>query len=260
MSYTIVYDRQFLKLEDGRIIPMILCGSNNCRETSYSGRERRERYWTVCWERNVPAYQPEDLMKLAESYCSGGEYQEHFMRGGKWVDDAAYLRFFKNGIKQAKTLRELDDERIHASAIRAFFSIWATVPGEKEGKSGHTTECDRCLRSDEEIVAFLNEADERLKRETADESVYICLKYFGNDPLPKVKRERKRKERLTGEFYVITLDTDRYVTKLTRGGLYHYPHLNAAKQFRTAQEAEKWIEQRDLTVRFGKELKVKKAS
>ena len=260
MGYTIVYDRQFLKLEDGRIIPMILCGSNNCYEVMWNGKERRERYWTALWEQNVPAYKPEELMKKAESHCSGSEYQEHFMRGGKWVDDAAFLRFFKNGINQAKTLQELADERIHTPSIRAFFSVWTRVPGKKDWESEHTTECDRYLRSDEEIVAFLNEAGERLKRKTEDESVYICLKYYGNDPLPKAKRERKPKERLTGEYYVVAFGIGRYVTKLTGRHLHHCPYISAAKQFQTEQDAEKWIKQRDLAVRFRGEFKVEKAA
>jgi len=260
MSYTIVYDRQFLKLEDGRIIPMILCGANNCWETSYDGRERRERYWTALWEQIVPAYKPEELMKKAESYCSGGEYQEHFMRGGKWVDDAAFLRFFQNGINQAKTMQELTDERIHTPSIRAFFSVWTRVPGKKEWEGNHSTECDRYLRSDEELVAFLIEADERLKRKTADESIYVCLKYFGNDPLPKPKRERKPKTRLTGEFYVVTFGIGSYVTKLTGRHLHHCPYISSAKQFQTAKDAEKWIEQRHLKSRFRVDCTVEKAA
>jgi len=71
---------------------MILCGSNNCWQTSWNGKERRERYWTPYWEQTVPAFTPDELIKRAEGYC-GGEYQEHFMRDGKWVNDAAFLRF-----------------------------------------------------------------------------------------------------------------------------------------------------------------------
>jgi hypothetical protein len=213
MGYTIVYDRQFIKLEDGRIIPMILCGSNNCWERQWSGKERRERYWTPYWEQTVPAYTPDELMTRVTSCCSSGEYQEHFMRSGKWVDDAAYIRFFRNGIKEAKTLRELADERIYTGSIRAYLSIWTKIPDKEGWDQNHTTENSQYLRSDEEIVTFLNEAGERLKQKTSDESIYICLKYSENDPLPKVKRERKAKVRLTGEYFVITFGLGRYVVR-----------------------------------------------
>ena len=52
-----------------------------------------------------------------------------------------------------------------------------------------------------DYVDSINEADERLKRKSADETVYVCLKYYNNDPLPKPKRTRKPKARLTGEYY-----------------------------------------------------------
>jgi len=259
MSYTIVYDRQFIKLEDGRIIPMILCGSNNCWQTTWNGKERRERYWTPYWEQTVPAYTPEDLIKRVESYC-GGEYQEHFMRGGKWVDDAAFLRFFQNGIKQAKTIKELADERIHTAAVRACMSIWRKTADNEDCGQKHTTECDRHLRSDGEIVDFLKESDERLKNKSPDETVYICLKYYDNVPLPKPKRTHKPKTRLTGEYYVVAFGSGSYVTGITKGYLHHSPYISAAKQFGSEQEAEKWIKQRNLKTRFRGEFSVEKAA
>ena len=260
MSYTIVYDRQFIKLEDGRIIPMILCGSNNCWETTWNGKERRERFWTPYWEQSIPAYTSEDLIKQAEKYCNGGEYREHFKRGGKWVDDAAFLRFFRNGIKEAKTMRELIDERIHAGAVRGYMSIWREAADKENSVQGHTTECNRLMRSDEELTAFLNEADERLKQKSTGETIYVCLNYSVNDPLPKSKRTRKPKVRLTGEYYVVAFGIGSYVTKITKGYLHHSPYIGAAKQFRSEQEAEKWIKQRNLKIRFRGEFKVEKAA
>jgi len=124
----------------------------------------------------------------------------------------------------------------------------------------HTTECDRRLCSDEDIVAFLNEADDRLKRKTSHESVYVCLKFSNDDPLPKTKRTRKPKVRLTGEYFVVAFGVGSYVTKITKRHLYHSPYISAAKQFRSEREAEKWIKLRDLKIRFHGEFKVVKAA
>jgi len=260
MSYTIVYDRQFLKLEDGRIIPMTLLGSSNCWERDSDGKERRERYWTSFWEQTVPAYTQDELMQKAEEYCGGGEYQEHFKRGGKWVDDAAFLRFFRNGIAQAKTMQELADEHIHTPPIWASLSIWTKIPGGKEWDSRHTTECSRYLHSDDEVVAFLSIAGERLKHKTDDETVYVCLKYYGSFPLPKPERIFKPKELLTDGFYVVTFGAGRYVMKVTKGFLHHVPYVSAAKRFRSEQDAERWIKQRNLENRFTGDFKVEKAA
>lgn len=38
MSYEIVYNRQFLKIDD-KIIPLVLYGSNNCYEVMWNGKE-----------------------------------------------------------------------------------------------------------------------------------------------------------------------------------------------------------------------------
>lgn len=48
MSYTILYKKVALELSDGRIFPLVLCGSNNCTESVWrNGKyyERRERHW-----------------------------------------------------------------------------------------------------------------------------------------------------------------------------------------------------------------------
>lgn len=45
MSYEIIYNKQFIKLEEEEYIPVIYAGSSNCYEWSPHGRERRERSW-----------------------------------------------------------------------------------------------------------------------------------------------------------------------------------------------------------------------
>ena len=49
-------------------------------------------------------------MERIKSYCDGGEYQEHFIQNGKWVDDKGLIRFIQNGIKNAKTIEELKED------------------------------------------------------------------------------------------------------------------------------------------------------
>jgi len=254
-----VYDRQFLKLEDGRIIPLILCGDNNVYETMWNGRQRRSRDWQASyWQHNViPALAPEEIMKKIHGYADGTT-EQHFMRDGKWVDDAAFIRFFKNGIKEAKTLKELEEERIFWGSICAYLSVWTKVDGKPGWDRNQTTELDCYLNSDEAIISFLEKTAERLEKRTADEDIYVCIGYSGNQPLRKPKRARKPKERLTGEFYVVTFNGNRYVTRLTRGGLRHSEHAMPAKQFETEKDARKWIEQRDLARRFRGTFEVEK--
>ena len=45
MSHEIVYDRQFIKVSNNRILPIAYYGSSNCTEIGPSGVERRVRDW-----------------------------------------------------------------------------------------------------------------------------------------------------------------------------------------------------------------------
>ena len=45
MSYTILYKSMFVKMSDGRCIPMVEMGDNNYYEASYNGKSRRVRDW-----------------------------------------------------------------------------------------------------------------------------------------------------------------------------------------------------------------------
>ena len=103
MSYEIVYDRRFIRSPLG-ITPMILAGSNNCYEPMPNGRERRERSWSPLF--NEPTIPEEALMARVQG-CCGGQFQEHFKWHGKFVDDAGFVAFVRNGVKGTLTLEEL---------------------------------------------------------------------------------------------------------------------------------------------------------
>jgi len=127
MSYEIVYNKQFLKI-DGKIIPLILHGSNNCYEILSDGRQRRKREWSTIYiggsNRSIVSTEAE-IMKEIKSCCDGGEYQEHFVQNRKWVNDKGLIRFFQNGIKNAKTIEELKSKpgaRQRYAAMKKYFS------------------------------------------------------------------------------------------------------------------------------------------
>jgi len=66
MSYTIIYDKQFIKVGDNQYIPMVLAGSNNCTETSPSGYQRRERSWTPWFWGEGTILTMEMMLKIIE--------------------------------------------------------------------------------------------------------------------------------------------------------------------------------------------------
>ena len=107
MSYEIVYSKQFLKI-DGKIIPLVLYGSSNCQQF-VNGKWRRSREWDAMYitgSNKSIVFTEKEIIKEIELCCDGGKYQEHFMYNGKFVDDKGLIRFFQNGIKNAKTIEQ----------------------------------------------------------------------------------------------------------------------------------------------------------
>lgn len=101
MSYTIEYDRQFIRSELG-ITPVWLSGDNNVT-TGFGQHERRIRNWKVFL--NMLACTKEELLIAVESMKGG--YQEHWKKGGKWVDDAGLTRWVENGCKAAASIEDI---------------------------------------------------------------------------------------------------------------------------------------------------------
>lgn len=235
MSYEIVYNKQFLRI-DGKIIPLTLCGSSNCYEPLPNGRQRREREWNaiyICGSNKLIAVTEMEIMKEIESCCDGGEYQEHFMQYGKWVDDKGLIRFFQNGIKNAKTIEELKEEYFF-KGMYGYFSIWKGMDNIIENRVE--------INSSEDLRKFLEVAQNRIDNRTDKEGIYICLKYYNEKFESRVKPERKAKERLTDFFAIKIGNRDSYLVKQTSRRIRHSSLCNLTKQYKTEKEANKYVE------------------
>ena len=156
MSYEIVYDRRFIRSPLG-ITPMILAGSNNCYEPMPNGRERRERSWSPLF--NDPAIPEEALMARVRS-CCGGQFQEHFKWHGKFVDDAGFVAFVRNGVKGALTLEELQ-EYAHCGSLSCALSIWY-----RNSNGTNRRELSRTVGTTDELVQWIGEARARMANRT----------------------------------------------------------------------------------------------
>lgn len=235
MSYEIVYNKQFLKI-NGKIIPLTLHGSNNCYDVLPNGRQRREREWDAIYiggsNRQIAATESE-IIKEIESCCDGGEYQEHFMQNGKWVDDKGLIRFFQNGIKNAKTIEELKEEYFF-KGMYGYFSIWKDMDNTIENRVE--------INSSNDLRKFLDDAQERIDKRTEKEGIYICLKYCNEKFVSRVKPERIAKERLTDYFAIKVGNNDSYLVKQTSRRIRHTSLCNLTKQFKTEREANKYVE------------------
>lgn len=233
MSYEIVYNKQFLKI-DKKIIPLTLCGSSNCYESLPNGRQRREREWDAIYigrSNKQIAVTEAEIMKEIE-FCCDGEYQEHFMQNGKWVDDKGLIRFFQNGIKNAKTIEELKEDYFFMG-MYGYFSIWKGMDNTIENRAE--------INSSDDLRKFLEAAQNRLDNRTDKEGIYICLGYYNEKFESRVKPERKARERLTDYFAIKVGDRDSYLVKLTSRKIKYTSLCNLTKQFKTEKEANKYV-------------------
>lgn len=110
MSYEIMYDRRFIDLGDGRYVPMVQQGSNNCFEFSSWGRQVPEKYWTVykyCFPvRHQYAFTLKELKEMAS--VKGLEW---FKSRYKKMTDEEFQKYFTAGIKSAKKIEEYVEMR-----------------------------------------------------------------------------------------------------------------------------------------------------
>lgn len=256
MSYEIVYNRQFLRAGE-KIIPMVLIGSNNTTEIHYlSGRERRCRDWNSLMNRNntIPLMTADEIIKKAESW-TGGKYQQHFMWRSKWVDDKALLSFIKNGIKGAVSLEKLKELSLnpHEVYVRCHLSVWFK---DEEGRGQNTIELLREIHTTDELLAYMDEASERLaNRKSNESSIYVCVEYPYDKAVQYPKNPPTRRnspERLESDFWVVSMKLrghTYFVSGLHKHLKYTYSPTHA-KQFKSQIIAEKWINDQNLKSRF----------
>lgn len=232
MGYEIVYNRQFLKIDD-KIIPLVLYGSNNAYEIMWNGKERRERSWNPMYlgSNKIIAMTENELMEFIEG-CCGDTCQNHFMRNSKLVDDKGLISFFKNGIKNAKTIEEMN-ENYYFSGMQGYFSVWRGMNNTIENKVE--------INSSEDLRKYLSEIQKRLDNKTNNENIYFCLRYYDEEFKSRVPKERKPKERLT-DYYAIKVNGYNYLLQLTKTRIKYCSLCNKTKQFKTEKEANKYIE------------------
>ena len=242
MSYEIMYAREFIKTGDGRIVPLVLSGSNNCWDTTYRGHWRRERSWFAIYSKSGenPAISPEALLTKIKEFIPSG-CNQHFVRNSKWVDDDGFLRFFENGVKKAKTLEELNEELLYKHHLEGMVYYY--------GKGSEVTTLHKVdINETAELDLFLEKVDELIKEYSKKVKLQIYIGFSQEDVLKRKKKTRAKKERLE-QFYVITTDHG-YLSKLTRHGVYSTYNAYNAKQFESEHKALKWLKDYDLERRF----------
>jgi hypothetical protein len=169
MSFDILYDTQFIKTADGKIIPMILSGSSNCTQRSdKSGKEVLSRGWgtLICGKKDATwdaklAWESAELIRHVEEDCAGyAPETQWFRKGGKWLTTSNALVWLKNAIKRARTLEEI------RGSLTVGCICWATRKGEQDYVSVEQNAMTCHTTQDLETVLPLLEASRQSAKET----------------------------------------------------------------------------------------------
>lgn len=188
MSYTIVYQRLFLRAGD-RYIPLCLYGDNNVYYMTWRGRWRRDRNWGLFNDNDDMILSDADTLMAEVRRVHAGSTPDVLQYRGKWLNDAACVRFFEQGIKTAMSLEEIDwQTRGHAS-VNAY--IYAYRPGQAHGERVMSA----YISNTEGLVAWITRAKQEKRERVAAgtwSNAYLNIGFECDEPLdvkPIVKRE-----------------------------------------------------------------------
>lgn len=161
MSYSILYDTQFIKTSLG-IVPCILSGANNVWVTS----RRRARDWGIFGKKLVTT--KEEFLKAVEELPSSAE---HWLYNGRWVDDEGLRRWARHSCDSAATLENI-----------MLFNTNASLQCFVVGGTGHRMSV--YPDSTEALETWLTETQEYMSKHP-DEGLYPVVRFLRCDYLIK---------------------------------------------------------------------------
>ena len=263
MSYDILYDRAFIKVDAERTIPVLLIGSSNCYDVpnNRNGKERRSRDWcniSFHTEGNLIGLNKQILehidnyrlrvIKRCEEYVKtyndiswgysdkGWGYHTGMAFYGKHTSGttfSAYRSFYANGIKTARTIEEYKD-------LGVTFDIHVYCWDKQKDfiEKGIQYKDRVYIKSTEHLTSTIKEFEDYYK--PFKMSVYITT-HIGDYTAKKLKKKRVVKSKTAkyvSEVYKLScLNSWGYFVKQVKLG---YQYSNSGKTFETEEQANKF--------------------
>ena len=266
MSYSILYRSMFVKLSDGRFIPLYESGDNNVYDIMWNGRQKRSRQWcqfVVDKVSDFPAYTRDEIMASVERMIDGEKkhrvgypYPDYEHKQGVYTAEeiernwgyyaaiavegrtcsatsAQMIRnFFNKGFEQAVSFS--DDEGLKLE-LRCTF--WNENPHRYE---------TRLVHNEEELL--------QVWKEMTSWGPTVWVGYWIADQLYERHRIKapKREPKEYTEGYVVTINGHYIMRKTPRKFHYTY-HLDYAHVYPQRSTAEK-LQQRVLRAGYTSEV------
>jgi hypothetical protein len=253
MSYTILYAKQFIKIDEARVIPFILQGDNNVYETD----RKRARDWsnsrmfnrTIITSKETLLQEIERFKQDTIERCNEDVKQYD----GTWAYDekrfgyhtgiavgarhttktsfGMFKNFFVSGINNAKTIEELAELGC-SLAIRV-----SEYDKEKITKAGLEVKPTVNFTSTEQAVATIEEYEAYYK----GHNIYLYIYAYGMDRVvEKTKKTKTPKQKIkVDQYFQINTPFGLFVKNTSRG--FQYSRWNA-KAFRTEKDACKSLD------------------
>ncbi len=263
MSYSILYNRQFVKVHDNLFIPMIQAGDNNV----YESNRKRARSWYnhryvtggSVWASRETIHGTIDRMREEAIKSNQANISNRLLDEGDAYDDkrfgwhtgislygkhtsgttfGMYRGFYTTGIERALTVEELMEK-----GVRLYMKIYFWSPEDITSKNKEI-KSTVCFASTEHLVQTVKEWEEYYG-EMADR---ISLYFYDDWDLEKLlksqtKKKTKKKDYVeTNSYFVLEGENggNGYFVKATARG-YKYAHNSTgAKKFLTEKEASRF--------------------
>ena len=264
MSYDIIYNRQFIKVDEQRVITFLEIGSNNCYEASGTGR-KRSRSWgsSIGFTDGKLIVKGEDLLneidKLEEStkekciqytqqHGEGWKYNPKrfgYHVGvsfyGKRTSDTSFNSFktyYKNGIKEAMSIEELSE-----NGIRITIHVYRWLDEHITSK-GLEIKPDVTFTSTQHMIDTIKEYEEYYGNKT---TLYLrCNDGWSIERMKKRRSQSKRNGRKekkpidVAEYFVLETGEGGYFVRNTSRGYKYSFYLSGAKKFINEKEVQKY--------------------
>jgi len=266
MSFAILYNRQFIKVDDNHVIPFILQGDNNVYECIND--RRRARDWCNSYAHtngmNIIANNNELLQNIDEyrlktierceddtkKYGEGWEYNDKhwgyhvavamYGKGTRNTTFSQYKAFYKNAIKNAMTIEEL---KANGVSICLYVYRWKDTDITDKGLE---IKPDVWFSSTEQLVNTIKEY-----REYYGSKFNIFLKQSGMQGfmdkkvnLNKINKINRNNDKVTvtvNEYYVLAYGENFSFIKNTRTGFHYSYNLTGGKSFINEKEATNFL-------------------
>ena len=173
MSYSILYRSMFVKLSDGRFIPMMEMGDNNVYDTTYSGKARRSRSWSnINLNRGQKFFTEDEIKNNLKEWNEAFEAQisKDMESSDEWTRKMAQTKDF--GYYEAirvygkSTTMFKDIKNIIMSGVKNCISVEDAIKKcglkitywkKEEGDTTLTCQKYECFSTEEEMLNIINE-------------------------------------------------------------------------------------------------------